>query len=96
MIHYGLIGTNQATDDFVQAANVTNKWELGALYASDVDQADQYAKKYGTNQTFLILLIFLRTAILIRFSLPLPMAITLAILSRQFRLISMSLRSRQL
>lgn len=52
MIHYGLIGTNQATDDFVQAASVTNKWELGALYASDVDQADQYAKKYGTDQTF--------------------------------------------
>ncbi|TLQ50566.1 Gfo/Idh/MocA family oxidoreductase [Lacticaseibacillus casei] len=52
MIHYGLIGTNQATDDFVQAASVTNKWELGALYASNVDQADQYAKKYGTNQTF--------------------------------------------
>ena len=52
MIHYGLIGTNQATDDFVQAASMTKKWELGALYANDVDQADKYANKYGTNQTF--------------------------------------------
>jgi predicted dehydrogenase len=48
MIHLGIIGTNWITDQFVQAAHETGRYQLVAVYSRKLATAQSFAEKYGT------------------------------------------------
>ena len=41
MIRYGTIGTNKITNEFIEAATISRKWELTAVYADDAKELRQ-------------------------------------------------------
>ena len=47
MIHLGIIGTNWITDQFVQAAHETGRYQLTAVYSRKLATAQSFAEKYG-------------------------------------------------
>jgi predicted dehydrogenase len=47
MIHLGIIGTNWITDQFVQAAQETGRYQLKAVYSRKLATAQSFAQKYG-------------------------------------------------
>ncbi|WP_430609549.1 Gfo/Idh/MocA family protein [Enterococcus sp. DIV0876] len=47
MIHLGIIGTNWITDQFVEAAHLTNRYRLRAVYSRTLAKAETFGKKYG-------------------------------------------------
>lgn len=52
MIKLAVIGTNSITDQFIQAALLTERFELSAVYSRSLEQAQSFAKKYGVNCCF--------------------------------------------
>ena len=47
MINLGIIGTNWITDQFVQAALETGRYELAAVYSRKLATAQKFGEKYG-------------------------------------------------
>ncbi|MGO3115548.1 Gfo/Idh/MocA family protein [Enterococcus pseudoavium] len=47
MINLGIIGTNWITDQFVQAAHETGKYQLAAVYSRQLETAQKFGEKYG-------------------------------------------------
>ncbi|MGL4696985.1 Gfo/Idh/MocA family protein [Enterococcus larvae] len=47
MIHLGVIGTNWISDQFVQAALETGKYDLAAVYSRKLETAQKFGEKYG-------------------------------------------------
>ncbi|MBO0459973.1 Gfo/Idh/MocA family oxidoreductase [Enterococcus hulanensis] len=47
MINLGIIGTNWITDQFVQAAHETGKYQLAAVYSRRLETAQKFGEKYG-------------------------------------------------
>lgn len=47
MINLGIIGTNWITDQFVQAAHETGKYQLAAVYSRKLESAQKFGEKYG-------------------------------------------------
>lgn len=47
MIHLGVIGTNWISDQFVQAALETGKYDLTAVYSRKLESAQKFGEKYG-------------------------------------------------
>lgn len=47
MINLGIIGTNWITDQFVQAAHETGKYQLAAVYSRRLETAQNFGEKYG-------------------------------------------------
>ncbi|MDT2660836.1 Gfo/Idh/MocA family oxidoreductase [Enterococcus hulanensis] len=47
MINLGIIGTNWITDQFVQAAHETGKYQLVAVYSRRLETAQKFGEKYG-------------------------------------------------
>jgi predicted dehydrogenase len=47
MIHLGIIGTNWITDQFVQAAHETKRYQLVAVYSRKLATAQRFGEKYG-------------------------------------------------
>lgn len=47
MINLGIIGTNWITDQFVQAAHETCKYQLAAVYSRRLETAQKFGEKYG-------------------------------------------------
>lgn len=47
MINLGIIGTNWITDQFVQAAQETGKYQLTAVYSRKLETAQKFGEKYG-------------------------------------------------
>lgn len=47
MIHLGIIGTNWISDQFVQAALQTGKYDLAAVYSRTLERAQAFGEKYG-------------------------------------------------
>ncbi|MDT2758364.1 Gfo/Idh/MocA family protein [Enterococcus xiangfangensis] len=47
MIQLGIIGTNWITDQFVQAAHETGKYQLAAVYSRRLETAQKFGEKYG-------------------------------------------------
>ncbi|MCB5953110.1 Gfo/Idh/MocA family oxidoreductase [Enterococcus sp. BWT-B8] len=47
MIHLGIIGTNWISDQFVEAALKTGKYDLAAIYSRKLESAQAFGEKYG-------------------------------------------------
>ncbi|MGC6767177.1 Gfo/Idh/MocA family protein [Enterococcus sp. LJL128] len=47
MIHLGVIGTNWISEQFVQAALETGKYDLTAVYSRRLETAQKFGEKYG-------------------------------------------------
>ena len=47
MINLGIIGTNWITDQFVQAAHETGKYQLAVVYSRRLETAQKFGEKYG-------------------------------------------------
>ncbi|MFC4771127.1 Gfo/Idh/MocA family protein [Enterococcus hermanniensis] len=47
MINLGIIGTNWITEQFVQAAHETGKYQLAAVYSRKLASAQKFGEKYG-------------------------------------------------
>lgn len=52
MIKFGIIGTNWITQQFVEAAQASNEYELTAVYSRHQDTATAFSEKNGGSQTF--------------------------------------------
>ncbi len=52
MIRMGIIGTNWITDQFIQAAYATKKYELTAVYSRKEATARAFGEKYGSEITY--------------------------------------------
>lgn len=48
MIKLAVIGTNWITDQFIDAALMTNEYQLTAVYSRSIEQASVFAQKYGS------------------------------------------------
>lgn len=70
MIKFGIIGTNWITQQFVEAAQASNEYELTAVYSRHQDTATAFSEKNGGSQTFTALDdFFLQPVIFRRFTL---------------------------
>lgn len=52
MIKLAVIGTNWITDQFVEAALMTNAYQLTAVYSRSIDQAERFGQKYPSPALF--------------------------------------------
>ncbi|MEF1285122.1 Gfo/Idh/MocA family oxidoreductase [Vibrio sp. M250220] len=52
MIKLAVIGTNWITDQFIEAALMTKKYQLTAVYSRSMEQASRFAQKYGSPKLF--------------------------------------------
>lgn len=63
MIHLGVIGTNWISDQFVQAAVETGKYDLTAVYSRKLETAQKFGEKYGDVEYAIDLNTFLLSSI---------------------------------
>lgn len=61
MIRYGTIGTNKITNEFIEAATISRKWELTAVYADDAKDAQAFADQQSASTAFSDLNTFLQS-----------------------------------
>ena len=52
MIRFGIIGTNQITEKFIEAASLVEDFSLSAVYSRTEETAKRFAKKYGVTMIF--------------------------------------------
>lgn len=52
MIKLAVIGTNWITDQFIEAALMTNEYQLTAVYSRSIEQASVFAQKYGSPELY--------------------------------------------
>lgn len=52
MLKLGIIGTNIITDQMLDAAKTTGKYELTAVYSRTMARAEEFGKPYGATQFF--------------------------------------------
>lgn len=52
MLKLGIIGTNWITEQFVNAAHETGKWELTAVYSRSLEKAHQFGDKFTSTSEF--------------------------------------------
>lgn len=61
MIRYGTIGTNKITNEFIEAATISRKWELTAVYDDDTRDAQAFADQQSGSTAFSDLNTFLQS-----------------------------------
>lgn len=52
MVRFGIVGTNQITESFLQAASLLENFYLSAVYSRTSERATEFAAKYGAMLTF--------------------------------------------
>ncbi|WP_428773490.1 Gfo/Idh/MocA family protein [Vibrio sp.] len=52
MIRLAVVGTNWITDQFIDGALKTGRFELAGVYSRDITKAGEFAAKYGTPELF--------------------------------------------
>jgi len=52
MLKLGIIGTNWITEQFVNAAHETGKWQLTSVYSRTLDKAHQFGDKFASTSEF--------------------------------------------
>ncbi|MGL4858267.1 MAG: Gfo/Idh/MocA family protein, partial [Enterobacteriaceae bacterium] len=52
MIRFAVVGTNNITDAFIDAAHQSGQMILSAVYSRSLPQAQQYAQRYGVSTCF--------------------------------------------
>ena len=52
MLKLGVIGTNIITDQMLDAAKTTGKYELTAVYSRTLEHAEKFGKPYGATEFY--------------------------------------------
>ncbi len=52
MIRFGVVGTNWITDRFLEAARMTDDFQLTAVYSRTEERGSEFAQKYGVTAVF--------------------------------------------
>ncbi|MDQ0217447.1 Gfo/Idh/MocA family oxidoreductase [Peribacillus cavernae] len=52
MVRFGIVGTNWITEKFLDGASLVEDFSLNAVYSRTSDKAEEFAKKYGVENTF--------------------------------------------
>lgn len=52
MLKLGIVGTNWITDQFIEAANITKRWQLTTIYSRTTQRAQEYSSKFHAQEFF--------------------------------------------
>ena len=53
---YGTIGTSWITEAYIRGAQLTDKWELAAVYSRNEEKGRAFAAKFGSPPVYTCLL----------------------------------------